>query len=453
MSNATRRVDADLDMKGNTILNALVDGYYTKDQVDDLLEGGLQIGFKPVDSLPAVGESKYIYLVPAGNKKRKNLKDEYIWLEEPDNEGNQWELIGSTEFKLDIVQNEDGIIINDEVLQSATEYNDGLMTRDFIAELRGKQDQLTAGPGIKIENNEITAIGGGAGGGHATNIKTITSANKAEGGYYVVNHNLGSYDILFQIRTTVAPIEHVQARVVSPDMNTFWIYLSKDLEEGETLSISMLACDVSAPSPEPEETVQVTAFSEASETWEFTNTSKKPVYVQTYDETGNEIRADVTESSADEYSSVVANFIGEYMGSMLTSEADIVVPFTGVSGEVPINVTEHGFSIGDWFLVQVYIDGPGELVPDIVQNAGTGLVTVDIGDSILSGTIALFKATQMHPIDNETEKTIQHGLGRKVGVQVYLEGSGQTIPDVVCVDDDTVVVSANPAITGHVLIL
>lgn len=453
MSNATRRVDADLDMKGNTILNALVDGYYTKDQVDELLEGGLQIGFKPVDSLPAVGESKYIYLVPAGNKKRKNLKDEYIWLEEPDNEGNQWELIGSTEFKLDIVQNEDGIIINDEALQPATEYNDGLMTRGFIAELRGKQDILTAGPGIKIENNEISTIGGGAGGGHVTNIKPITSANKAEGGYYVVEHNLGSYDILFQIRTTVVPIEYVQARVVSPDKDTFWIYLSKDLEEGETLSISMLACDVSAPSPEPEEPLDIGVKPiSGTTTWIHENNTGSPVFCQLYDVNGNEINGEIVQNSAYEFDPVIATTdASNDSGYMVVAKADIKEMFENTTSH-SIDVTDYGFTADDKFLVMVFVDGMGQ---NIIQAAQTGSVmTIEFGENSPStGYVILRKATATFPFENLAGEAViaEHNLGRYVGAQLFIDGDLQ-ITDVDCIDLNTC--KAEPVTgTGYLAII
>lgn len=428
------------DMGYLTADTAGLDNYYTKEETDDKLEKLTRLQFKVVDALPDTGESNIIYLVPSTSSKAKNVKDEWIWVD------GDWELIGSTAFKLDVIQNADGITINDKILQKADESHDGLMTKEMVTEFRGKQDKLTAGPNISIENGVISAIGGGSGGGHASFVGSFGGDGQLE---YTVRHMLGTYNIIFQMRTA-PPVRFVQAAVYADDKDSIRVVFSEPMND--VVHISILACDVS--SPETEDTPVVTLFTEASETWTYTNDSGKPVYVQTYDETGNEIRADVTESSEDEYASVVANFIGEYTGSMVSSKASIAIPFADTSGEVTIDVTEYdGFAAGDWFLVQVYIDRSGALMPDIVQNAGTGIVTVDLGDNPISGTIALFKATQVHPIDNETEKIIEHGLGRIVGVQVYLDESGQTMPDVVCTDENTVVISANPAITGHALIL
>jgi len=93
---------------------------YTKAEVDALIAGQLTI--KVVDSLPSTGEADTIYFVPASNSKSGNVKDEYAYI------NNAWELIGSTEFQLNISQNANGISINGTALQSASTTQNGLMT-------------------------------------------------------------------------------------------------------------------------------------------------------------------------------------------------------------------------------------------------------------------------------------------------------------------------------------
>ena len=93
---------------------------YTKAEVDALIAGQLTI--KVVNSLPSTGEADTIYFVPASNSKTGNVKDEYAYI------NNAWELIGSTEFQLNITQNANGISINGTALQSASATQNGLMT-------------------------------------------------------------------------------------------------------------------------------------------------------------------------------------------------------------------------------------------------------------------------------------------------------------------------------------
>lgn len=64
-----------------------------------------KLTYKPVDVLPKIGENNIIYLVPNTQSTDKNIKDEYMWID------NDWELIGSTAVDLsDVVNN---VQIND----------------------------------------------------------------------------------------------------------------------------------------------------------------------------------------------------------------------------------------------------------------------------------------------------------------------------------------------------
>lgn len=67
---------------------------YNQEQINSLIGSITTINFKIVDSLPGTGESNLIYLVPSSKQEEKNVKDEYIWIDD------SWELIGSTKIDL-----------------------------------------------------------------------------------------------------------------------------------------------------------------------------------------------------------------------------------------------------------------------------------------------------------------------------------------------------------------
>lgn len=67
---------------------------YNKEEVDRKIVELAAVKLKAVDSLPVVGESNIIYLVPAKTSYESNYKEEYIWVD------NRWELIGTTKVDL-----------------------------------------------------------------------------------------------------------------------------------------------------------------------------------------------------------------------------------------------------------------------------------------------------------------------------------------------------------------
>ena len=418
-----------------------VSKYYTKDEVDEKIGGIASFEFKVVSELPATGESNYIYLVPMTGTKAKNTKEEYIWVD-----GN-WEMIGTTQFELKFEQDESGIRINDNILQTATESRDGLMTKDQVTELHGKQEKLVAGANIVIEGNVISAFGGSGGstGVRPTKIAEFGGTGNTE---YKITHGFGTYNVLFQIRTKTVPVRFIQADVSAPDENNLMVTMSEPLNE--VLVISIMACDkIIAPVSEEVETEPVET---ESATWTYINETGKPMYVQLFDENGNEIRGDVTQESTKAYSPVVASLTSANKGTMLVKAADAVVNFIDRTN-VTIDVTQYGYTTDDMFLVQIYVDGTGRSMPDIVQDAGTGIIEVDLGDKPLTGSITLIQATQIYRAEAETDISYTHNLGRVVGAQLYLDGSGQAMADIVCVDANTVEVSSNIPLTGSLLIL
>ena len=269
--------------------------YYTKDETDERINNLARLQFKVMDALPETGEPNYIYLVPTTSSKSKNVKDEWIWVD------GDWELIGSTAFKLDLKQTPDGIVIDGKALQKASEIQDGLMTKEMVKEFRAKQDKLTAGPNISIENGVISAIGGGTGGGHASFVGSFGGDGMVE---YTVSHGLGTYNIIFQMRTA-PPVRYVQSTVYATDENTLKVVLSEPLND--TMYISILACDISAPELETFD-VETKTISTPMTVWSQNNPTGNAVFCQLFDDTGDELRGDIVQESAGGFSPVVASF-------------------------------------------------------------------------------------------------------------------------------------------------
>lgn len=114
-------------INGNQI-SADLSNYYDKDDVDSIVDAINTGAFEVVNELPETGEDKTIYLVPNGGTA-PNVKDEYIYV------NGAWEKIGTTEVDL-------------------SNYYTKTQTDDL---LDAKQDVLTAGDGIDITGNTISA--------------------------------------------------------------------------------------------------------------------------------------------------------------------------------------------------------------------------------------------------------------------------------------------------------
>lgn len=522
---------SDLSNDSGYITKAVADleNYYTKTETDAKINAVKQFDIRVVDSLPSTGESGVIYLVPSETSRSKNVKDEYIWVD------GAWEQIGSTSFKLDIAQSADAISINGTALQSASDAQIGLMTPALVNEFRAKQDPLIAGTNIVIENGIISATGGGSSvevesGGHASVTCTIPAGQSVVNVKHKLNsfelifqlrttvppisypeasivaldsnniqvifteppasemklniieasilhapvnglvghasascivpagqnpvdvkHNLDSYELVFKLRTTVPPITFPSADMVALDENTVRLTFSKTPESD--MRLNLLACDKYVSSqPDTGLTVRAKAISTPSTVWTADNPTGKPVYVQLFDSTGNEIRADMVQNSEDQFTPVVANLDRNLAGTMLIAKADICIPFTDQEN-YSVDVTAYGFAKSDKFLVQLYVDGTGRSMPDIIQDSNTGIVSIDFGDTPISGYLTLTKASVVQEFSDATEVVCQHNLGRVVGVQAYSEGTGQLMADIVCTDSNTVTVSSNIAITGYLLVL
>lgn len=136
LEETTKREEADKELK--ELIEAL------DEKVDNLK----LIEFKKVDELPETGQSNIIYLVPHEHGSEDSY-DEYVYVND------QWEKIGNTDIsdKLEEIKDQ----IEAETIRAEKAESD---LQDNIDSLNSaKQDKLTAGDNIKIENNVISTTG------------------------------------------------------------------------------------------------------------------------------------------------------------------------------------------------------------------------------------------------------------------------------------------------------
>ena len=119
--------------------------------------------FKVVGSLPAAplsGDENKIHLVLSTNSEESNSYDEYLWA------NNSWEKIGSYIPSVDLSDYATTSYVDTKASYIDAQINNEANVRsqadsELQSKINSKQDTLTAGENIKIENNVISAIGGG----------------------------------------------------------------------------------------------------------------------------------------------------------------------------------------------------------------------------------------------------------------------------------------------------
>lgn len=139
---------------------------FVKDQIGAIKHFKVEV----VDELPSTGDDNTIYFVPQAGGSGQNVKDEYMWIE------GKWELIGTTEFSLNIVQDADGITINDVTLQDASSTQDGLMTKAQAVEVgkvASKADKSYVDGTFITKDNQTSDVAKG-------NTKVVTSGGVFE---------------------------------------------------------------------------------------------------------------------------------------------------------------------------------------------------------------------------------------------------------------------------------
>ena len=107
-------------------------------------------------SLPAAplsGDENKIHLVLSTNSVEGNTYDEYLWV------NNSWEKIGSYIPSVDLSMYAEKSYVDSQIATETTARTQA--DTELQTQINTKQDTLTAGDNIKIENNVISAIGGG----------------------------------------------------------------------------------------------------------------------------------------------------------------------------------------------------------------------------------------------------------------------------------------------------
>lgn len=103
---------------------------------EGLVTADVQLHFEVFDELPTASEDyKNTIALVKKTGTGNDVYNEYVCVQDATTEEWAWELIGSTAFVLNIVQDASGIKINNTALQAATSTQNGLMTKDHVAAL------------------------------------------------------------------------------------------------------------------------------------------------------------------------------------------------------------------------------------------------------------------------------------------------------------------------------
>lgn len=133
---------------------------YTKAEIDKMFGEAGTVQVEAVDVLPTEDiKENVIYLVPNGSTG-ENYYNECMYI------NGKWEVIGTTEIDLSSYATKEELeeIILSELKEYVTKTNlaDNYYNKDEVVDqLEAKQDTLTAGEGISIVNNVISATSGG----------------------------------------------------------------------------------------------------------------------------------------------------------------------------------------------------------------------------------------------------------------------------------------------------
>ena len=162
-STARAQADSELQSKINTKQDKIIAGTgidITNNTISCTIDTTI---FKVVNSLPvapSIGDENKIHLVLSTNHEEGNTYDEYLWA------NNSWEKIGSFIHSVDLSDYATTSYVDTKASYIDTQINNEVTARtqadsELQSKINSKQDTLTAGENIRIENNVISAIGGG----------------------------------------------------------------------------------------------------------------------------------------------------------------------------------------------------------------------------------------------------------------------------------------------------
>lgn len=119
--------------------------YYTKLEIDDIINQIKQSSFRIVDDLPLVGEPGVIYLILNSRPQSRNYYNEYIYID------NRWEKIGDTEIDLS------GYVTDEELTQVLRNYITNEVLNETLRNYYNKVDvnEMMAG---KANSADLAAV-------------------------------------------------------------------------------------------------------------------------------------------------------------------------------------------------------------------------------------------------------------------------------------------------------
>lgn len=281
-------------------------------------------------------------------------------------------------------------------------------------------------------------ISGGGGGGGNVNGKVIAFGNNIDT-EYILSHNLGTYNLIFSIMRNDATREFVQARVQAYSYSQAKVILTSP-PGTNGLVFSVIGTRGTSPSSD----VEVIDITEPSEEWTYPNDSGRPVFVQTFDGTGDQIFGAISEPSTTGFDPVVTGFASPQSGYMLIAKSEYTYEFENQTTWI----IPH--QQGSLMAVQCYNDEQGQIYGDIQQDDGN--VVVITWNEPNTGYAVLVKPKMVVEFVEQSEWTVEHNLGQYVAVQTFDE-QGDQMQGNIQQDGNTVTVTFGSAKSGYMLIV
>lgn len=276
----------------------------------------------------------------------------------------------------------------------------------------------------------------GSGGSGTVNGKTIQFGNSVDT-EYELTHNLSTYDFLYSLRTNDESREYVNARVQAMSYSKVKVILSNP-PGLNALTINMIALR-SQKNPIQIEEIDVT---EEARQWTFDNTSGSAVFIQTFDDDGNEVIGDIVQDGRDSFTPVQITFGSERTGKIVVVKTPCTYYFENQSTWI----VSHNQAT--YMAVQCYNDDTGQMMADVRQD---GNVVVISWASQKTGYAVLAPPTYNVECSGDVW-TVAHNLNRMVAVQTYDSEGDQIYGDVVQ-DGNSVTVTFGSSKTGFMLIV
>lgn len=276
--------------------------------------------------------------------------------------------------------------------------------------------------------------GGGSSGGSSIRHKTIQFGDDSNT-EYTLFHNLGTYDFLYSLRTNDAERHYIFADVYAATTISATVKVSEPPGENG-LILNVIEAGGFTPGGTSVTTETITT---PATTWTYNNSFGKPVFVQMYENTAEDVPYDQIWGEVSEpfpvldtdpaFTPVTITFTDQqaHSGELVVVRSDLVFEFAE-----PQNtwIIDHNFS--EFMAVQCYTREYGIVQGKITQNGNTVVVQFDQG--AVSGYAVLMEPRRVEPIQGGSPGVhtvgIHHNLNRFVAVQVYDGAWGEVKVDV-----------------------